>query len=84
MARNPVTPVRPVDPVGAIRRVDSGSTYFRHLDQWQLASEAYAVERRAKQQQQRQQAAQEQPAGESEFSRMLSDAAQADTRHLKR
>ncbi len=83
MARNPVTPVRPVDPVDTIRRVDSGSTYYRHLDQWRLASEAYAVERRAKQQQ-RQQAAQQQHVGESEFSRMLSDAANSDAPDPKR
>jgi hypothetical protein len=48
MARNPVTPVLPVDPVGAVRRVTSGSTYFRHLEQWQIYSELYALERRAK------------------------------------
>ena len=48
MARNPVTPVRAVDPVGAIRRVDSGSTYFRHLDLWRIYSAVYAAERRAK------------------------------------
>jgi hypothetical protein len=48
MARNPVTPVLPVDPVGAVRRVTSGSTYFRHLEQWRIYSELYALERRAK------------------------------------
>jgi len=81
MARNPVTPVQPVDAVGATRRVDSGSTYFRHLDQWRLASEVHAAERRAKKQQQ---APQEPQAGDSEFSRALSDAANAGTPDLKR
>jgi hypothetical protein len=70
MARNPVTPVQPVDAVGAIRRVDSGSTYFRHLDQWRLASEVQAADRRAR-------GPQEPHVGESEFSRALSDAANA-------
>ena len=84
MARNPVTPVQPVDAVGATRRVDSGSTYFRHLDQWRLASEAQAAERRAKKQQQTSQEPQEQQAGESEFSRALSDAANADAPDRKR
>lgn len=50
MARHPVTPVIPVDPVGAIRPVDSGSTRFRHLEQWQIMSEVNAAERRRKQQ----------------------------------
>jgi hypothetical protein len=81
MARNPVTPVQPVDAVGAIRRVDSGSTYFRHLDQWRLASEVQAADRRARKQQQ---APQEPHVGESDFSRALSDAANADTPDLKR
>jgi len=81
MVRNPLTPVQPVDPVGAIRHVDSGSTYFRHLDQWRLSSGVYAAERRAKKEQQDLQA---QPAGESGFSRMLSDAAHPDTQGLKR
>lgn len=49
MARNPVTPVIPVDPVGAVRPVDSGSTYFRHLELWRVYSEVYAAERRRKQ-----------------------------------
>lgn len=48
MARNPVTPVIPVDAVGAVRRVDSGSTYFRHLEQWRVYSEVYAAQRAAK------------------------------------
>jgi hypothetical protein len=48
MARNPVRPVEPVDAVGAVRRVDSGSTYYRHLEQWQIYSEVYAAERRAR------------------------------------
>lgn len=48
MARNPVIPVLPVDPVGAVRRVDSGSTYFRHLELWRIYSEVYGAERRAK------------------------------------
>ncbi|MBP0599805.1 hypothetical protein J8I26_16970 [Herbaspirillum sp. LeCh32-8] len=48
MARNPVTPVIPVDPVGAVRRVDSGSTYFRHLELWRIHSEVYGAERRRK------------------------------------
>lgn len=48
MARNPVTPVLPVDPVGAVRKVDSGSTYFRHLEQWRVYSEVHAAERRRK------------------------------------
>lgn len=64
MARNPVTPVRPVDPVVAVRRVDSGSTYFRHLDQWRINSEIYAAERRAKMPQ----------VQEGDFARVLSDA----------
>jgi hypothetical protein len=81
MARNPVTPVQPVDAVGATRRVDSGSTYFRHLDQWRLASEVYAAERRAKKQQQ---TAQEPHVGESDFSRALSDAENADNPDPKR
>ncbi|MFJ9535094.1 hypothetical protein [Herbaspirillum sp. NPDC101396] len=81
MARNPVTPVQPVDAVGAIRRVDSGSTYFRHLDQWRLVSEVQAAERRAKKQQQ---ISQEPQAGDGEFSRALSDAANADAPDRKR
>ncbi|OWY27643.1 hypothetical protein [Herbaspirillum robiniae] len=48
MARNPVTAVIPVDPVGAVRRVDSGSTYYRHLESWRIYSEVYAAERRAR------------------------------------
>jgi hypothetical protein len=48
MARNPVSPVLPVNPVGAVRRVTSGSTYFRHLDLWRIYSEVYAAERRAR------------------------------------
>jgi len=76
MARNPVTPVQPVDAVGATRRVDSGSTYFRHLDQWRLASEVQAAERRAKHPQAH--------VGESDFSRVLSDAEKADIPDLKR
>lgn len=48
MARNPVTPVIPVDPVGAVRKVDSGSTYFRHLEIWRIYSEVYGAERRRK------------------------------------
>jgi hypothetical protein len=48
MARNPVTPVRPVDPVGAVRPLNSGSTYYRQLDQWRMYSEVWAAERRAK------------------------------------
>ena len=84
MARNPVTPVQPVDAVGATRRVDSGSTYFRHLDQWRLASEVQAAERRAKKQQQAPQEQPEQQAGDSEFSRMLSDAAHPDAQAPKR
>ena len=50
MARNPVTPVTPVDAVVSVRRVDSGSTYYRHLDQWRFHSELYAAERRDKEQ----------------------------------
>ncbi|MBV8623363.1 MAG: hypothetical protein JO174_07735 [Herbaspirillum sp.] len=46
MARNPVTAVRPVDPVGPVRRVDSGVTYFRHLELWRINSEFQAAERR--------------------------------------
>ena len=48
MAHNPVTPIRPVDPVGAVRRVDSGDTYYRQLGLWRLNSETYAAERQAK------------------------------------
>lgn len=48
MARNPVRPVEPVDAVGAVRRVDSGSTYYRHLELWQIHSEVYAAQRRAR------------------------------------
>jgi hypothetical protein len=51
MARNPVTAVIPVDPVGAVRRVDSGSTYYRQLETWRIYSEVYAAERRARDQQ---------------------------------
>lgn len=78
MARNPVTPVQPVNAVGATRRVDSGSTYFRHLDQWRLASEIQAAERRAREPQQSPQL------GESDFSRALSDAVHADSADPKR
>lgn len=46
MARNPVTAVLPVDPVGPVRRVDSGVTYFRHLELWRIHSEFQARERR--------------------------------------
>ncbi|WP_081768633.1 hypothetical protein [Herbaspirillum sp. RV1423] len=69
MSRNPVTPVRPVDPVGAVRRVDSGSTYFRHLDLWRLTSEVHAAERRAKKPGTR----------DDDFARVLSCAANPDT-----
>jgi len=48
MARNPVNPVYPVDPVGPVRRVDSGSIYFRHLDEWRIRSNLQAAERRAR------------------------------------
>lgn len=48
MARNPVRPVDPVRPVGAVRPVDSGTTYFRHLEMWQIWSEVYSAEPRAK------------------------------------
>lgn len=47
MARNPVTPVLPVDPVGAVRPVNSGVTYYRHLEQWRVYSEFYSLQRPA-------------------------------------
>jgi len=68
MARNPVTPVRPVDAVGAARRVDSGSTYYRHLELWRITSEVYAAERRAKEPRIEE---------EGDFARVLSDAAKS-------
>ncbi len=74
MARNPVTSVRPVDPVSAIRRVDSGSTYFRQLDLWRTNSETCAAERRAKVLQ----------TSQADFGRSLSDAANSDTEVKKR
>ncbi|WDZ95240.1 hypothetical protein Herbaro_17360 [Herbaspirillum sp. WKF16] len=65
MARNPVTAVIPVDAVGALRRVDSGSTYFRHLEQWRIHSEVYAAQRRAREERAKQEAV------DGEFARML-------------
>jgi len=46
MARNPVTRVLPVRPVGAVRKVERGSIYFRHLEQWRIYSEVQGAERR--------------------------------------
>lgn len=48
MSRDAIKPVCPVDPVGAIRVVTKGNTYFRHLDQWRMYSEVFAAERRAR------------------------------------
>lgn len=70
MARNPVTPVFPVDPVGAVRPVDSGSTYFRHLEQWQIISEVNAAERRRKLRKKEA----EQQADDGEFKKALKDS----------
>ncbi|WP_050478741.1 hypothetical protein [Herbaspirillum rhizosphaerae] len=64
MARNPVTPVRPVDAVVSARPVDSGSTYYRHLELWRITSEVNAAARRAK----------EPRARDADFLRALSDA----------
>ena len=71
MARNPVTPVIPVDPVGEVRPVYSGSTYFRHLEQWQFMSEFNAAERRRKQRKRES----EQKPDDGEFKKMLIESA---------
>ena len=68
MARNPVNPVRPVDAVVSTRRVDSGATYYRHLELWRITSEVAAAARRAKEPQ----------TGNGDFARALSDAADHD------
>ncbi len=68
MARNPVTAVLPVDPVGPVRRVDSGVTYFRHLELWRIHSEFQAGERRRRERT-------AQVAGDDEFAQNLRDSA---------
>jgi hypothetical protein len=68
MARNPVTPVSSVDPVSAVRRVDSGFTRFHHLNEWRIYSEIYAAERRAK----------ERRAKKAEFALVLSNLSELE------
>lgn len=70
MARNPVTPVIPVNPVRTARKVDHRSSYFWHLAQWRISSEFHAAERRLK-------APRANPDAAIDFAQVLADSKQA-------